>query len=102
MDVVCVDIAKERLALFRGERAGGGVHGQREIGRGAEQDLAACIVDLLVAAHLFGARWYPAEGTVSAPQPRERPRRMVEATHQRLRPLAQLAVDLTVELVGGE
>src|SRR5580693_10560320 len=52
MDPVGVGVAEERPAALRGERERGWVDRQLDVWRGVEQDLAAGIDELLVAAHL--------------------------------------------------
>ncbi len=79
-----------------------GADWQSYVGRGGKSDRSFGVDQLLVAAHLIGPRRYPRKGVVTASPACKGCRSVFEATHQRLRAIAQLTVDLAVELAGGQ
>ncbi len=114
VDAVDGGVAQERLAAVGGERARAGVDRQRDARGGAFDDRALGVDDLLVAAHLVGAGGEAAEevaGVRAGEQARAPAERGaaeafgLDLPHEaaaRAGAMAQLAVDLAVELVGGE
>ena len=61
-----VSVAQKRFAAAFCQRQRARVDRERESFRGAFDDLAAAVHHLLVAAHLIGSRWQPAEDAARA------------------------------------